>query len=473
MALGPASGGGGQAGDVRAGGAFVEISAKDALSKTLLTLKAKAAAFAAGLNVLGRNVTFVGAAAFAPLAGFFKTGLNRAEEVEKLAEDLGYTAEQFQRLKYAADVAGVSIEKIAERPDKFRDLTNAAPIMDAKTIREAVQAQRQFRAAIIDLQTALAPLVSAITPFVSAVAQFVKRNPELARVLFAFGAAAAVVGPALLFVGSVAIPAVVTAAGVLVGILTGVVGKVIAVSAAVGYLGSRAFPETARAARQSFGEMLSIATDTVGGIVTAIGKGDFALAMDLAGAGMLAAWKRLEAQMTYVWVRVKNTILDTFRDAIAGVKLMINDLSAWILRNDFTGLLSGDMTDDDINAARDQIANDIVTDRAKAQNEARAFRDQQIAAANQEADAARAKLNELLARVNQAAPDEPGGGVGGRISSTRSAFRVLNTGTQQFGGSSIDSEQLMNLQRIAKDGKIAADELKKLNDSIEKLMRLR
>lgn len=452
MPVAPTSGGGGTAGDVRAGGAYVEISARDRLSATMSALRAKTKAFAAGLSAIGRNVTFVGAATFAPLSVFFRQGVGRAEEAGKLAEQLGFSVTQMQRLKYAADVAGVSVEAVLSKPEKYADLMSAAPVLSAAAVQDATAASRSFRAALIDLQTALAPLVAALVPTIRAVTEFVRRNPELARGLFVVAAAAATVGPALMFVGGVAIPLVTTAAGGLIAVLTGVVGKVLAVGGALGHLGTQVFPETSKAAVKSFGELLSIATGTVGGIVTAIGQGDIPLAMELVTAGALAAWKKLAADMTYVWVSLKNTIVDTFREAAAGVRMIFTDLGAWLLRNDFTGLLRGDLTDAEINAGRDAVNDQEYQEVKRLQREAREFRSAQIQAANAEAAAARAKLNELLGRVQagataaRAADDEP---LSRRITATRSAFRLLADANQQFGGSDrVPTEQLIELKKI-------------------------
>ena len=456
MAIGQSSGGGGRSGDVRAGGAFVEISAKETLSKTLLTLKAKSLAFASGLRSVGKSLGVLGGAAFVPLTALFKAGVGRAENINKEAEALGFTIQQYQRLKYAADVAGVSVDDVLSKPEKYADLMAAAPLLDGAAIKDAVTAQRAFRAAIIDLQSALVPLVSALVPIINLVSSFVKANPALVQGLFLAGAAATALGTALYFVGA-AIPLLLSPIGL-------VAAGVAALGAGLYALGSYIFPETTEAAKNSFGEMLSIATDTVGGIVAAISQGDFGAAMEIASAGALAAWKRLSAEMTYVWTRVKDNIVDTFRQAVTSVKMLINDLAAWILRNDFTGLLAGDLTDEEINAGRDAINNEIVNDAEKKKLEARAFRDQQIADANREADEARAELGKRIAGVKRpdALPDDP---VSKRITATRGSFRKLLDGNQQFGAS-----DALKTEILIKEGnellKKMVEEQRKLNDAM-------
>lgn len=463
MPVGPASGGGGgKSGDVRAGGAFIELHAQDNLSNKLILLRYRAMKFAEGmkqvgqkineyLSPVGKRVLLAGTSALAPLAALFKGGLNYAEEIYKSADALGFTVEQMQRLQYAATVAGVSVEEVLRKPEQYGGLMGQATVLDASAIRESVEANRSLRAAWLDLQLALVPLVQTFGPILKGFSEFVRRNSELLPVVAAGAAGLIALGAALWAVG----PAI-TAVGVAIQVAINPFVLITAAAAGIGYALTRLakviFPETHAAAVSFFGDLGSLAADTMGGMVAAIAKGDLGLAWEVATAGAMAVWKRFAAEMTYVWTRLKHYIVDTFREAMAGIKLMFNDLAAWILRNDFTGLLSGDMTDEQINAARDQIKAEIVGDLGANERAAKKFRDQQVADANAEAEAARKKLAD---KIGQAM-----GGVGKmdnpeelarRITATRGAFRLLGDASQQFGRSdSIDSKQLAQLVEIKK-----------------------
>jgi hypothetical protein len=473
MALGGASSAG-KSGDVRAGGAFVELSAKDQLTKVLIGLRAKALAFGQGLKSVGGGLAAFGAAASAPFALLAKGGVDRAEEISNLSYELGYTVDQMQRLKYAADVAGVSIEEITKNPGRFKDLLSEAPLMDPSAIKESVEANRAWRKTLIELQTAMVPLATAITPVLKGVAEFTKNNGPLIRTVALVAGGIAVLGVGLFVAGSV-ITATVGGIGALITVVTTVAGAVGAAAAAVGGfipllaiagiailatvalvvqlknafdIFRNVFPQTWAAVKGFFGDLFDIASETVGGVVSAIMNGDIEGAWDIALKGALVAWLRFKLGVTQVWVEIKSAIIDTFWDAISEVMKMTLDLGAWMARNDPTGLIGGGKTDAEINSVRDQGKAGADAARAGIQKEADDARRQQIAEAEAAVAKARAELKGLVAKQQKAG----GGGAaidfGPRISEVRGAFQRLDRGGQQFGGGNIASEQLAVLKDI-------------------------
>lgn len=451
MPVAPASGGGGQkSGDVRAGGAYVEISAKDRLTATLAALRAKALAFATGLQQIGKGIGFVGAAALAPLTAFFKGGVDRAEEVSKLAEQMGYTADQMQRVKYAADVAAVSVEDVLRLPEKYAGLMAQAPMMDADAIRRSVDANRALRAAFIDLQLALVPLIRAVAPVAQAFGAFVRDNPGLVTGLAAVAAGVTALGAASFAVGT----AIKAALSPFVLVSAAVAG--------VGYglarLTSHFFPETAAAAGKFFGDLGGLASDTMTGIFAAIAKGDLTLAFEVAGNGLTAVWKLVVLKLTEIWVDFKDTVLDSFRDFKAGFLAAFDPgvLKRLLGGQGVLGAVAGE--------AAPGGAIDAAARERDAQRQAdRALRRKQI----EDAAAQLAEARQRLAAAVAVAVAKPAAAVvdplARQVTATRGAFRLLGDAGQQFGRvdtTEIAKRQLNTLERIQADMKVVADGIK-------------
>jgi hypothetical protein len=500
VALGPASGGGGSAGDIQAGGATIMIAAKgvDLLKLQLADLKVRALAFAASMSTIGRSLGLLGGAGLAPIAALFKTGLNRAESIDKEAEALGYTIVQYQRLKYAADVAGVSIEKVMERPDKYGALAAGAPIMDAQTIREAVQAQQAMRAALIDLQTAAVPLVSSLVPVVKAVSAFVREYSGLLRVLavgaagvaalgvsmFAVGKALAVVGVlarsgsvlvgllfaglkivwapgALLLAGLVklkdmavlvftlfrqvavaAFAAVLTKAGILfAGVAT--LGALIIAT----MTGGRRLLSDLGGAFSAVGQTFSV---MLKGIIDAIQAGEFDKAFKVFTAGIEAVWYEMLLNMA----RAFSTFIENNRDRLIALGGLIGGLKGAGIGGRFGpwgAIIGGAAGAAGGGVAVDQLAKLI-----------------EGIATNTGLEAMRANAQDRLKMiVGQGNPNRlevNEDSLPKRITATRGAFRKLLDGNQQFGASDRLSQNLNETQ------KQALAELKKQNVALYKLL---
>jgi hypothetical protein len=101
-------GGGGKGGAIRAGKAFVELSAEDAGLRSGLEKARKAVlGFGKGLAVGGAGVAGVGALITGPILGAMHEAVDRFNEVRKAADQLGTTPEIFSGLAFAVKRFGI------------------------------------------------------------------------------------------------------------------------------------------------------------------------------------------------------------------------------------------------------------------------------------------------------------------------------------------------------------------------------
>ena len=471
-------GGGGKSGDVRAGGAFVEVSAKDSLSNALKGMGAKVKAFAAGLRAAGGGLTLLSGAALAPLTALFKSGVDRAEGIDKTAKSLGFTIEQMQKLQYAADAAAVSIDDVIQNPGKFAGLMGDAPLMDPQAIKDATAFNQEFRKTLADLQIAITPVVSSFLPFVKTIGEFVRENAGAVKVIAMVAGGVGLLGSALMAAG-VALPVVLIglkAVVAVVGFFVSLLGLVVGLLGALGYAAVK-FTDTGKDAFEGFKsvfmDVFGVFSDTFKGIIAAIGGGDFRKAWEIATAGASALWKMFCVGITRVWVGVKDSVLDTWRDMIVFIKKALNDFWAWSQRNDPTGYLSGGKSDAEINEERDRRNVGLDADRRDKQNADNKFRAEQLRKARAEVEAAKAKLKELTAGA--AAGDKPDrprtpddykyfAGV-----ASRGTFRALGD-ARQFGEGTngkkeeqvlkVQKEAVHQLDLLNRGIKVLADELR-------------
>ena len=107
-----ALGGSGGAGAVRAGGAFVELFAKDArLRASLEAMRAKVLAFGSFMRSAGAVTIGAGAAVLAPLAGAVTHFTSFGETLEKMSAKTGMSVEFLSKLAHAAQQSGTSLEE--------------------------------------------------------------------------------------------------------------------------------------------------------------------------------------------------------------------------------------------------------------------------------------------------------------------------------------------------------------------------
>lgn len=222
---------------------------------------------------------------------------------------------------------------------------------------------------------------------------------ELAAIVVAGGIALTALGSILSGVGT-AFGVVAVAAKLLIGafgLLFSPAGLVLAGVAAVGYL-SGAFDGLGKV----FGE-------TWGGIVDAIASGDIRLALKIVSAGAEAVWATFVANLTEVWVKFKNLVVDTWHYIGDVAKTSIAALKAgvtWITDGQDAAALQFDRETDAIVAhahARDE--------------ENRKFRQQQVENARAREAEARAELAALTNKAKAQAAAK-GAGASGETSTS-------------------------------------------------------
>jgi hypothetical protein len=246
--------------------------------------------------------------------------------------------------------------------------------------------------------------------------------------LVALGVAVSAAGFALS--GLVSIFSLVSSAigvvGTVIGALLSLIGLVVAALVGLGYLfateteaGQRMTDEL-KAGFVSFAETAKTAW---GGIVDAIQAGDIGLAAKIALAAVSLEWAKAVLWWTEKWNAFKGIFVDGWHDAVAGLKLMFWDFTAWIART-FSGAIEKlfkaaawaaekiglddlaknlrenfDFSDENINRNRDRIKNQILDDRQRRQREADAARKADAAGAM---DDVRKAAEELKDAVDEA-----------------------------------------------------------------------
>lgn len=366
-AVGGGAGGASGAGDVRAGGAYFELTARDKLTAALDKVRAKVAAFGAFMRTQATRAAVAGGIMSAPLLALYKGGSDRAADTARLARQLELPIAVVNKLKYAADAAGVSIDEVmSDNTGKYDEFLNRAPALDPKLALRAAEAQLMLKDATLSLQNALLPLIETVGPLVRMTSEWVQRNGELvkvvgagAAVLLAFSAAVYALGPGLRLVvgvGRVAVgtvgalvsvmralrigtiasaialgaykaaalaAAVVTAAlaggaGLLKGALLLLTSPVLLLVAAVAGLAlafrkdiAEAGTGVAERLKSAFADVGTIFKQTWGGVLDAIKAGNLELAFDIVCAGLKAAWKRLVFELVKGWADFGRAIVDS------------------------------------------------------------------------------------------------------------------------------------------------------------------
>lgn len=223
--------------------------------------------------------------------------------------------------------------------------------------------------------------------------------------LVALGAAVSIAGFAIGGLVSLfsALGTVISVIGSVIGALLSPIGLVVAALVGLGYLfltqteAGKRMTDDLKAGFMSFAETAKTAW---GGIVDAIQAGDLGLAARIALAAVNVEWAKAVLWWTQKWNAFKSIFVDGWHDAVAGLKLMFWDFTAWIARtfsfaieklvkatawvaekiglDDLAKNLreNFDFSDENINRNRDRIKNQILDDRLRRQREADAARRQ-------------------------------------------------------------------------------------------------
>lgn len=293
MPLNTGGGAGGNAGGIRAGLAFVELVARDKLGPVLDKLRAKVAGFGAAFTKGGAAGLAAGTAVLAPIVGLAAAGAERFDRMANEAIRLNVPIEQYYRLARAAEIAGVSIDDVANNPRAYAGVLFDGGAVPVREIRAAVEASREWRRTWIALQETAAGLVADLLPVIKAVAAFVRENAGVIAVAAAVGAGLVAAGAAAVGVG-VAFSGIAAAVGVLKAALLALLSPVGLVSAAVAGVVTlwATFTdrgrETASELGRAFTEVGGLFSEMWGGIVAAVKSGDLESAFEILAAGVKA-----------------------------------------------------------------------------------------------------------------------------------------------------------------------------------------
>lgn len=332
--------------DVRAGGAFYELVGLDKLSPVLDRLKKRAAEFASFMGRVGKASALAGGALTAPLTALFKGGSDRAADLARLERQLGVPIEVLNKLQYAADAAGVSLEEVMQdRQGRFSDLIARAPAINPNDARAAAQAQLELSDATRSVQLALLPLVQILVIYVKKLSEWVKNNAASARTVLAVG------------VGLVALAAIIKIVAISYGVLKAVALTTYSVMGApflIGATAGAAFVAVilwATGKLQGFADFLGngfanaaeVAAKAWGGISDALQKGDLTLAGQIALKGLEVAWLDLVDTLTMAWTGFKGVFVDGWKTAVAGVEIVWEEFRGWLtkgMNSLFDGILA-------------------------------------------------------------------------------------------------------------------------------------
>lgn len=329
-------GGGGGGKDVRAGGAFFELFAKDKLTGVLDKLQRRALQFSAFMSKIGKASLVAGAGLAAPLAALFKGGFDRATEAAKLSAQLGVPVELMSKIQYAAEQAGVSVDEVMRDTEgRFSKLIASAPSIDPARAQQALETQRAFGEATDALQQAMLPLLDTVTPLVKMVAEFVKENANTIRVLVPVAAGLVAFGIAakLTAIGVTALVLAVKAVVFVVGVLANPITLVTAALVGLGYVLVTCTDEGQQLVdfvKNGLVGALDTLKSTFQGVGDALAKGDFALAGKVAFAGLKVLWLDLVHSLTLTWAAFKTVFVEGWHDAVTSVALTLNDLMSWV-----------------------------------------------------------------------------------------------------------------------------------------------
>lgn len=160
MPVGGASGGN-RAGDVRAGGAYVEVSLRDRLSQALANVKKRFESFAKTSAKIGLGAFGAGAGGAAAIGKLFGEAVERGAEFQTLAEKFGTTTETVSKLAYAFEAAGVPVEQFGDSIKGLeKKLSMAADGQDETFRRLGLNARELMR---LPLDEQFAAIADAIT----------------------------------------------------------------------------------------------------------------------------------------------------------------------------------------------------------------------------------------------------------------------------------------------------------------------
>lgn len=426
---GQSGGGGSGASDVRAGGAWYELYARDNLTAVLDKVQARVARFSEFMRGVGTKLLIGGAALGAGPLAFLFGGTARLASTANLARQFQVPIDLMGRLQYAAEAAGVSVDEVMnDTQGRFRDLIAQAPGIDPEQAKQALATQKAFRDGVRSLQDAMTPLLLTVGPLAKDVSAFVRANAAGVRAvalaaggLLGLGVAAKVVGFGL------------SALAGTVGLVTGLFGALLtpigAVALATGGLTALFLTQTQTGRgmvaelKEGFRGFAQTATEAWDGISAAMAKGDLAAAARVALAGISYEWAKAVAWWTDKWNSFKDVIVDGWKDVRTSISLLLAEAGEAL----------------DILPAG--TADEVLADRNRERDADRAARAKDLADAKAEIAKARAEFARVVAVAKApgipGAADEPKfispGQLKAQFDAVKGGFSGFAAGRQQFG----------------------------------------
>lgn len=323
-------------------------------------------------------------------------------------------------------LSGTSMKSLETFKALAKEADAAGAVMSGKDARQARETTQALTMAWVELKStllkvglALIPTHTGIKGFADAIRtagqtarEWIARNRGLIVIaaatgaalvaggvaLYAFGTACTVVGAAVggvvavLGVFGVALKFLLTPFGLVLAAVAGLTVAWITLTDS-----GKRFAESFTA---TFRELGAVFSETWGGIVAALGSGNFELAGRVALAGLKAAWAEAMVFLTEQWVAFKDLVVDGFDDITDGLaKSMIGWRGYW------TQLTEGEQ------AAVNQVHAELGvldSDAKHREKENRKFRQKQIDDARAERDRLRAELADFTRQAHKTgkSPDE-------------------------------------------------------------------
>lgn len=137
----------GSAAGIRAGKAFVEIGAKDKLSRALARIAARLKAFGDGVASLGLKITGVGLGVMGAIGGMVKSFVTAGSALNDMSGRTGVSVEALSELAFGAEMTGAAMEDLEAGIRKMQ-----------RTIAEAAQGSKSANEALETLNLTVADL---------------------------------------------------------------------------------------------------------------------------------------------------------------------------------------------------------------------------------------------------------------------------------------------------------------------------
>lgn len=386
-------------------------------------------------------------------------------------EQLDAFADAFKRIVHAEDQVRVAsefgflplLENLKKGSAGMRELREAAiangDAMSGEQAQQAAEINREFNRTLLALKSTLLEVGKALIPTgasfssvgadirdgLSSVREWIRDNKQIvvavtaaAGALFAGGAAVAAFGAAATAIApiisglAIAVKALVFTYGLLFNPITWIVIASTAAATGLAYLWSQTEHGT-----RVLGELKAAAGDVVkwfqsgfAAIGDAFKAGEWSLAFKIGIAMAREAWSMFVYGLTATWVDFNATFVDGWKEVTTWLAKTLTNVGAFVMRNTLGAMkklidgynsiagalddslkvnIDGLLSDDQINAARDDILKEIDKDHARGQAERDKFREDQVANAQRDWDEAWKALDDLKKEAAEAGAKQYGG----------------------------------------------------------------